>query len=103
MERVHDLARRLDELEARATKAQHRRLDQAKHRVERLRGKLDSLSPLQVLARGYSLTERAEDGHLVRDARTLKMGDRLRTRVARGSVLSSVEQVDDAASPGETG
>ena len=103
MERVHDLARRLDELEARATKAQHRWLDQAKHRVEKLRGKLDSLSPLQVLARGYSLTERAEDGHLVRDARTLKMGDRLRTRVARGSVLSSVEQVDDAASPGETG
>lgn len=103
MERVHDLARRLDELEARATKAQHRRLEQARHRVEQLGGKLDSLSPLEVLARGYSLTERADDGHLVRDARTLKMGDRLRTRLARGSVLSTVAQVEGGAEPAKQG
>ncbi|MGD9647003.1 MAG: exodeoxyribonuclease VII large subunit [Pirellulales bacterium] len=103
LERIHDLARRLDELDARARKAQNRRLDQARHRVERLGGKLESLSPIQVLARGYSLTERADDGRLVHDARTLKMGDRLRTRLARGSVLSRVEAVDNAAGAENTG
>ncbi|MBX9791266.1 MAG: exodeoxyribonuclease VII large subunit [Pirellulales bacterium] len=103
LERIHDLSRRLDELDTRAFKAQRRRLDLARHRVERLGGKLESLSPLQVLARGYSLTERADDGHLVRDARTLKMGDRLRTRLARGSVTSRVEELDDAARAGDAG
>ena len=100
LERIHDLSRRLDELDARAFKAQRRRLDLARHHVERLGDKLESLSPLQVLARGYSLTERADDGHLVRDARTLKMGDRLRTRFARGTVASCVEDVDGGAGPG---
>jgi len=55
--------------------------------------RLESLSPLAVLGRGYSLTHRAEDGKLVRDASELSPGERIDTRFARGQARSRVETV----------
>ena len=56
--------------------------------------KLDTLSPLAVLTRGYSITQ-AADGSIVRDASAAKSGDKLKIRVERGKlnaeVLSSEE------------
>ena len=49
---------------------------------------LESLSPLNVLKRGYSLT--LADGQIVRDANGLKPGDTIETRLAAGSVTSRV-------------
>jgi exodeoxyribonuclease VII large subunit len=95
LERVHDLARRLDEWESRGGRAMVHRLDVARHRVEAISARLDSLSPLAVLARGYSLTEHVADGRLVRDASTLVVGEQLRTRFAQGRTISRVEQIDD--------
>jgi exodeoxyribonuclease VII large subunit len=60
------------------------------HSVQRLLGKLDSLNPLAVLARGYSLTTRA-DGGLVNELASLAAGDRLKTSFAFGEVYSRVE------------
>jgi len=61
-----------------------------KQDVKRLKAQLQAYSPLGVLDRGYSLTETA-DGAVVRDAKELKKGDLLKTRFAKGSVLSKVE------------
>jgi exodeoxyribonuclease VII large subunit len=61
-----------------------------KQTVRRLEVQLRVLSPLGVLERGYSLTETA-DGAVVRDAGRLKKGDLLRTRFAKGTVLSEVK------------
>jgi len=57
--------------------------------LKRLQVQLRALSPLGVLERGYSLTETA-DGTVVRDASDLKKGDAIRTRFAKGAVLSEV-------------
>lgn len=54
--------------------------------------RLDALSPLQTLARGYAVAEAAEDGTLVRDAAQLSAGQQLRLRLARGRALCRVEQ-----------
>ena len=64
----------------------------ADRRLEGLKGKLESLDPLAVLARGYSVTTDADTGAILRDAGALSEGQRMRTRLARGSVLSSVSQ-----------
>jgi exodeoxyribonuclease VII large subunit len=55
---------------------------------------LESLSPLAILARGYSLTRRLADGQLVGSADDLAPGDRIVTRFAAGEVTSRVEGSD---------
>ena len=59
--------------------------------VRRLEVQLRALSPLAVLDRGYSLTQTA-DGEVVRDVDRLKKGDMLKTRFAKGTVISEVKK-----------
>lgn len=89
--RVQDWARRVDELESRSQRAVRARLERARARVEALAGRLDSLSPLAVLGRGYSLTQREDDGQIVRDPGDVLAGQRIITRLARGQIASRVE------------
>ena len=62
-----------------------------KQNVRRLEVQLRALSPLAVLDRGYSLTQTA-GGEVVRDASHLKKGDTLKTRFAKGTVISEVKK-----------
>jgi exodeoxyribonuclease VII large subunit len=55
-----------------------------------LAGKLDSLSPLAVLSRGYALVWDEKRGGLVRRADVLKPGDPLRVRVHEGELRAVV-------------
>jgi exodeoxyribonuclease VII large subunit len=56
-----------------------------------LAGKLGALSPLAILTRGYSITTRLPEGVIVKDAGDLKAGDRVETRLGKGSFTSRVE------------
>jgi exodeoxyribonuclease VII large subunit len=51
--------------------------------------KLNALSPLGVLTRGYSITERL-DGAVVRDADSVQPGEKLKIRLARGKLNAEV-------------
>jgi exodeoxyribonuclease VII large subunit len=85
--RLADLDRRAAAGLVLASRRRRERLALAFHRLE-------ALSPLGVLRRGYSLTTTAE-GRVVRSARDVRAGDRLRTRLADGGGLESrVEHVD---------
>jgi exonuclease VII large subunit len=64
-----------------------------KQTVKRMEAQLRALSPLGVLDRGYSLTETA-DGKVVRNAADLKKGDALKTRVAKGTIISEVKETN---------
>lgn len=88
--RVQDLARRGDELEARMDRGVRRILSEQNSHFQRLAGKLQSLSPLSVLARGYSLTSDAKSGELIRSARKAKSGQSLVTRFVDGEIESVV-------------
>ncbi|MFH1791385.1 MAG: exodeoxyribonuclease VII large subunit [Candidatus Omnitrophota bacterium] len=58
-----------------------------------LAGKLESLSPLAVLKRGYSITETVDGGRLVKNAGSVSKGVFLRTRLNIGEIVSRVEDV----------
>jgi exodeoxyribonuclease VII large subunit len=94
LDRIHDLARRLDETQGRADRAMRVRLDRARRDAASLATRLESLSPLAVMARGYSLTTRADTGELVRDAAALSAGERIQTRFATGIAISRVEETN---------
>ena len=70
-----------------------RRLRQARQQVEATAARLESLSPLAVLGRGYSLTQRTADGRLIHDAAELAPGEQISTRFARGEAVSQVERI----------
>lgn len=81
----------VDALAGRAQRAIERTLDQKRRDLSRLAAQTEALSPLGVLARGYSLTTRADDGVVVRRPDDIPPGSRLRTRLAEGEVFSRVE------------
>lgn len=93
LERVHDLQRRLDELQVRATRGIQQALRSARQQLLTRSGHLESLSPLRVLGRGYSLTQRETDGAIVDRADMLQVGERIQTRYATGATISRIEAI----------
>ncbi len=57
-------------------------------------GRLEALSPLQQLDRGYVIASLDQEGKLLAEAEQLKAGDSLWLRFARDQVRTRVEQVD---------
>ncbi|MHB0955946.1 MAG: exodeoxyribonuclease VII large subunit [Pirellulaceae bacterium] len=96
LERIRDLERRLDELQVRALRAARQSARVARQQVLARANQLESLSPLGVLARGYSLTQRAADGVLIDRADSLEVGQRIQTRYAVGTTISRVESIAPA-------
>jgi exodeoxyribonuclease VII large subunit len=86
-------AQGLDELEERMGRAAWHRWRERSQVLRTLAARLDSLSPLAVLARGYSIT-RAKEGEPLTDARQTKVGQIVQTRLARGELICRVEKID---------
>ena len=66
-----------------------RRLMTEKHRMQLIEEKAKSLDPTLLLKRGYSIT--LKDGKAVRDVQQLQTGDEIETRLANGTVHSTVK------------
>jgi exodeoxyribonuclease VII large subunit len=90
LQRLRDLEQRLDDTADRLALAASRRIKKSSEKMAALAARLESLSPLNTLARGYSLT-RTPDGKLLRDAAEAKPGDVIVTRLATGELTSRVE------------
>ncbi len=54
---------------------------------------LDSLSPLAVLARGYSIVQTVPDGTVVKRARDVTAGDQVSAKLAEGRLLCDVRKI----------
>ena len=78
----------------RLPRAMQRHLELKTQRLQALSHALDTVSPLQTLARGYSITQDAQ-GRPLSDATRVQPGDRIHTRLARGLIVSRVEGVQD--------
>ncbi len=90
LERVRDEERQLDDFGERLHRAVRQRVDGSRQRLEAAAARLETLSPLNVLGRGYSLTRR-EDGTVVRSPEQVRPGDRLVTQVQGGRFATRVE------------
>jgi exodeoxyribonuclease VII large subunit len=58
-------------------------------------GRLAGLNPLNILARGYSATFVLPEMAVVKDARSVKPGDLISTKLARGEIVSAVKEIKE--------
>jgi exodeoxyribonuclease VII large subunit len=92
-----DLGRRLAQIRTRLVSADGRlgaaaieRRHRAETHMRTLAGRLDTLSPLAVLGRGYAVCWNADRSRLVRDARAAVAGDRVHVTLAHGELACEV-------------
>jgi len=73
----------------RMTAAQTKGIDAKKRRYVELTAKLDAMSPLKVLTRGYSMTT-LSDGSVVRSVDQVNDGDRITVSLSDGAIIADV-------------
>ena len=91
---IHDRSRRLDELATRGTSALRSLIHDRQRRFARMAGQLQSLSPLAVLERGYTITQDASSGNVIRSSRQLRVGQEIATRFAQDVATSTITSID---------
>ncbi|HEC34488.1 MAG TPA: exodeoxyribonuclease VII large subunit [Chloroflexi bacterium] len=75
---------RVDDLAARAADALQHTLSLQRERLAGLAGRLEGVSPLATLERGYAVVHRRADGQVVRSVAQVGQGDDLNVRVSDG-------------------
>jgi len=93
--RVAEHTHRLEQFFHRLTLAMRTELRLFRQRTDGHLGKLQTLSPLAVLERGYSVTQLLPSKELIRQASRLKPADRVLVKVHRGEFLARVEEVQE--------
>jgi len=81
---------KIDALYTRLPMLIERRLTSESHRLQLIDEKLKALDPTLLLARGYSIT--LHNGKAVKDASQLPPGTEIETRLAKGTVHSTVNE-----------
>jgi exodeoxyribonuclease VII large subunit len=90
--RLRELRQRVDELMATAAGDVQHRFALRQERLAGLSARLESLSPLATLARGYAVVHSDETRELVNSVTKVSPGDRLSVRVSDGSFGARVEE-----------
>lgn len=93
VERVQMQRRRLAELMKGLTGCADRRVTMLHGELKAVVGKLDSLSPLAILSRGYSICLRLPDREIVKDSLAVDPGDLVEVRLHRGRLRCGVREV----------
>jgi exodeoxyribonuclease VII large subunit len=93
LERLRDQERRLDDSSERLLRGVRGRLTHLRGLIDARAARLEGLSPLQVLARGYSLTRTEDGARVLARAADVRPGDRVEVLLADGRLLAGVERV----------
>ena len=84
--------RRLDQAETELQSKMERSLLQREQALSSAAARLELLSPLAVLGRGYSIVEK-EGGGAIRDASSIELGEMLTIRPGKGTILARAERI----------
>ena len=95
---VRDRRLALDQQAARLRRLAGAAVARGRERLAAAAGRLEAGSPLHLLARGWSVTTRADDRVALRSVAGLRAGDEITTQLADGRLWSRLERIttDDA-------
>ena len=93
-DRLNRWQQRLDECAQRLNLNVTHALNTEREKLSGIAGKLESLSPLNVLKRGYTITTRREDNKPLRDIKDLSKGDNIKTNLSKGSIISEILSIE---------
>lgn len=92
-ETLQNRMQHLDQLEQALIRMQMNLLAKKQLGLMTLSEKIDTLSPLKTLQRGYAIITR-EDGSIVQSAKAVSIGDIIYTRLTDGRLVSQIQEVD---------
>ena len=93
-EAIHQLSQRVDDLETAGRNAMARRLSDSQRDLQTFAHRLNALSPLATLERGYSIS-RKTGGEVLTSTQQVSVGDRIEVQLAHGHLACRVEELDD--------
>ena len=83
-------------LKNRLLSAQNQNITRSRQRYIAAASKLDAISPLKVLTRGYSMTC-TEAGEVVRSVHQVELGERIRISLSDGTLSATVMKKEESA------
>ncbi|MBC7691539.1 MAG: exodeoxyribonuclease VII large subunit [Methylotenera sp.] len=83
-DRLREQAQRCDDLALRLERAVNQRVERRRSALDQIMGKLDALSPLKVLDRGYSILKTPE-GHVIKSVKQVNPGQKLQVTFNDGT------------------
>ena len=81
----------LDFIQQKLASAARQTLEGDSRRFAQLTAKLDAMSPLKVLGRGYAMAQ-SEDGTVLRTSRQVSVGDKVQVRLGEGTLHCTVNE-----------
>jgi len=96
VERVKNLRSVISEVKRRLVQSTKFSVEIQRQRVTGILGKLDSLSPLSILQRGYSITRKYPSLQILREVTLVEEGDKVEVTLYRGTLLCAVEKKEKA-------
>ncbi|MCP4056647.1 MAG: exodeoxyribonuclease VII large subunit, partial [Pseudoalteromonas sp.] len=87
--KLSQASHQLMQIQTRLEQAMQHKLQHAQNSLALQASRLDSVSPLNVLARGYSITK-TQQGKVIKSVDHIKTGDVLITELADGAIKSTV-------------
>jgi len=93
LDRCLEKQQQMDELFSELNDHMRHFLELAFERSNSLVERLEALSPLSILSRGYSLSMLMPLESIIKDASQIKIGDKLKTVLNKGAFISLVEEV----------
>jgi exodeoxyribonuclease VII large subunit len=91
-ERINQYRQTVDELQRTMIAELTHRVTLQRKSVQAFMGKLDALSPLAILDRGYSICSKLPEGTIVRSVTDISVGDALKVLLKDGEAISEVKK-----------
>jgi len=97
LDRVQQQQQRLDDVIRLLMFGGKMRLAEHRNALSLVVSRLDDLSPLKVLVRGYSVSRRLPDKKVLKSGKEIHSGDQMETILAIGRIVSTVEKTTDSS------
>ena len=95
-QRIRNMETSLSEARKWLSQNMRHKIQIMKQNLKGILGKLDSLSPLSILQRGYSITRKLPSLKILRDAAEVLAGDKVEVKLHRGTLSCRVEEKEGA-------